>query len=140
RIYDAGIHLQEPDPRLLPAHEAARALAVPILERGGATAADAPAIAKIDAAGALVNEVTRARAAAILGRGGIPGVVGGDHSVPFGAIAAAAARQPGLGILHIDAHADLRVAFEGGRWSHASIMDNVLREGARVARIVHVGI
>jgi agmatinase len=60
--------------------------------------------------------------------------------VPFGAIRAAAERHPGLGILHVDAHADLRVAYEGFRWSHASIMDNVLREVPGVARLVQVGI
>ena len=44
------------------------------------------------------------------------------------------------GILHIDAHADLRPAYQGLRWSHASIMHNVLAEIDAVARIVQVGI
>ncbi|MFR2062727.1 MAG: arginase family protein [Alistipes sp.] len=35
------------------------------------------------------------------------GVVGGDHSVPLGLIRAVAGRYPGVGILHVDAHADL---------------------------------
>ncbi|MGB3969170.1 MAG: arginase family protein, partial [Planctomycetota bacterium] len=78
--------------------------------------------------------------AALFAAGKIPGIVGGDHSVPFGAIAAAAERHPGLGILHVDAHADLRVAYEGFRWSHASIMDNVLRDVPGVQRLVQVGI
>jgi agmatinase len=47
---------------------------------------------------------------------------------------------PGVGILHFDAHADLRHAYEGFRWSHASIMYNVLRELPAVSRIVQVGI
>ena len=64
------------------------------------------------------------------------GVLGGDHSVPFGAIRAAAEAHPGMGILHLDAHADLRDAYEGFRWSHASIMFNVLRDlpGGRAHR------
>ena len=37
-----------------------------------------------------------------------------------------AARHPGLGLLHFDAHADLREAYEGFTWSHASILFNVL--------------
>ena len=72
--------------------------------------------------------------------GKLVGVVGGDHSVPFGAIRAAAEAHPGMGVLHLDAHADLRDAYEGFRWSHASIMFNVLRDLPAVARIVQVGI
>jgi agmatinase len=74
-----------------------------------------------------------------LEEGKLVGVVGGDHSVPFGAIRAVAERHPGLGILHVDAHADLRRAYEGFRWSHASIMHNVLGLPP-VSRIVQVGI
>ena len=45
-----------------------------------------------------------------------------------------------MGILHIDAHADLRQAFEGFTWSHASIMYNVQDRIPNVSRIVQVGI
>ena len=47
-----------------------------------------------------------------------------------------AERYPGLGILHVDAHADLRDAYEGFTWSHASIMCNVLARdpGGRATR------
>ncbi len=139
RAYEAGIHLEVADPRLATLHERARALAAPIIERGGAADEDTEAIAEIDGIGGLVRDITHARVADILRDDRIPAVLGGDHSVPQGAIAAVAERFPGLGILHIDAHADLRVAYEGMRYSHASIMDNVLRESA-VARLVQVGI
>jgi agmatinase len=139
-FYEAGIHLRQADARLLPAHARARALCEPIVAAGGARPSDRAAIAEIDAAGALVNDSTRAAVRELFARGAVPGVVGGDHSVPFGAIAAAAERHDGLGILHVDAHADLRVAYEGFRWSHASIMHNVLEELPQVARIVQVGI
>lgn len=72
--------------------------------------------------------------------GKLVGVVGGDHSVAFGAIAAHAARYPGLGILHFDAHADLRRAYSGFEWSHASIMENVLRRLPAVSKLVQVAI
>ncbi len=75
-----------------------------------------------------------------IGRGKIVGTIGGDHGAVFGAIAAHAERYPGLGILHIDAHSDLRRNYEGFDWSHASIMDNVARRLLNVARIVQVGI
>lgn len=68
------------------------------------------------------------------------GIVGGDHSSPLGAIRAAAEHNPGMGILHIDAHADLREAYEGFTYSHASIMYNVLHELPDVSKIVQVGI
>lgn len=54
-------------------------------------------------------------------------VLGGEHSCPLGLIEQLAARHPGLGVLHIDAHADLRNAYQGLKHSHASIMHNVLQ-------------
>ena len=60
-----------------------------------------------------LNDRVGAIAAGWIAQGKIVGVIGGDHSTPFGAIAAHAARYPGLGVLHLDAHADLRDAYEG---------------------------
>ncbi len=92
-----------------------------------------------------VNEETDAlrkwvfeRTAETFQEGKIPGVIGGDHSTPLGALQAALVRYPEMGILQIDAHADLRVAFEGFRHSHASIMHNALEAG--VKRLVQVGV
>ncbi|MBX3463331.1 MAG: agmatinase family protein [Planctomycetes bacterium] len=140
RVYERGIHLLGAEPALAGEHERARRLAADVIARGGAGPGDAAAVAAVDAAGARVNESVYAITRRLLGAGRIPGVVGGDHSVPFGAIRACAEHRPGLGILHLDAHADLRRAYEGFRWSHASIMDNVLREVPQVARLVQVGI
>ena len=67
------------------------------------------------------------------------GLIGGDHSVPFGAIKAHAERGE-LAILHVDAHADLRDAYEGFACSHASIMRNVMTQLPSVTRLVQVGI
>jgi agmatinase len=72
--------------------------------------------------------------------GKLVAVLGGDHSVPYGAIQAAAERHPGLGVLHVDAHADLRAAYEGFTWSHASILYNVVTRLEAVERVVQVGI
>jgi agmatinase len=74
-----------------------------------------------------------------LSRGKIVGAVGGDHSISFGSIAAHAEKYSRLGVLHFDAHADLRRAYEGFEHSHASIMDNVV-SGTRIAKLVQVGI
>ncbi|HUR28358.1 MAG TPA: arginase family protein, partial [Planctomycetota bacterium] len=60
--------------------------------------------------------------------------------VPFGAIQACAEHYGEIGVLHFDAHADLRPAYEGFEWSHASIMHNVASKLSRVTRIVQVGL
>jgi agmatinase len=66
-------------------------------------------------------------------------VIGGDHSVPLGNLRAIAQRYPNFGILHIDAHADLREAYEGFEFSHASIMFNALKL-PQLSKLVQVGI
>lgn len=70
----------------------------------------------------------------------IVGIVGGDHSTPYGAIKALGEVYDDFGILHIDAHRDLRYAYEGFEFSHASVMYNVLRDVAQVKRLVQVGV
>ncbi|MCM0604667.1 MAG: agmatinase family protein [Xanthomonadaceae bacterium] len=70
----------------------------------------------------------------------IPVIVGGDHSTPFGAIQAYGEYFPGFGILHFDAHLDLRDEYEGFEHSHASIMRNVCDQIPAVKKIVQVGI
>ncbi|HEX6226800.1 MAG TPA: agmatinase family protein [Chryseolinea sp.] len=71
--------------------------------------------------------------------GKLVGLVGGEHSVPLGFIRALSEQYDRFGILQIDAHADLRKAYEGFTYSHASIMYNVLKLPA-VGRLVQVGI
>jgi agmatinase len=66
-------------------------------------------------------------------------VIGGDHSVPLGNLRAIAQHHPDFGILHIDAHADLREAYEGFEFSHASIMFNALKL-PQLSKLVQVGI
>ncbi|TNE28469.1 MAG: agmatinase family protein [Bacteroidetes bacterium] len=66
-------------------------------------------------------------------------LLGGDHSTPLGYLKALAERHSSFGILQIDAHADLRDAYEGFDYSHASIMTNALKE-ERVSKLVQVGI
>ena len=139
RTYEQGIHLRAADPVIAGLQVPTRVAVEAILADGGCDAGSARA-ASIDAAGAAVNASVYEQTAAILKAGKIPGILGGDHSVPFGSIRACAERHPGMGILHVDAHADLRVAYEGFRWSHASIMHNVLQDIPGVQRLVQVGI
>lgn len=76
----------------------------------------------------------------LLKEGKLVGLVGGDHSTPLGFIKALADVHSEFGILQVDAHADLREAYEGFTYSHASIMYNVLKEVKQVKKLVQVGI
>lgn len=67
----------------------------------------------------------------------IPIVLGGDHSSPLGLIKALTEEHRNFGILHIDAHADLRKAYQGFKFSHASIMYNA-KKLEEVGRIVQL--
>lgn len=66
-------------------------------------------------------------------------LLGGDHSTPLGHIKACGEHYGDFGVLQIDAHADLREAYEGFQFSHASIMTNVLKID-KVKKLVQVGI
>ncbi len=69
----------------------------------------------------------------------IVALIGGDHSTPLGLMEAVSERYKLFGILHIDAHCDLRNAYEGFTYSHASIMFNALKI-KNLERLVQVGI
>ena len=101
---------------------------------------DPDAAAQVNALSERVNAAVYDAAIAALNAGKIPALIGGDHSCPFGLIRAVAERFPGVGILHIDAHADLREAYEGFTHSHASIMFNVVRYIPDVSHVMQVGI
>ncbi|MDP5001400.1 MAG: agmatinase family protein [Flavobacterium sp.] len=66
-------------------------------------------------------------------------LLGGDHSTPLGYYQALATKYDNFGILHLDAHMDLRIAYEGFTYSHASIMYNALQI-PQISKIVQVGI
>ncbi|MFZ1691891.1 MAG: agmatinase family protein [Flavobacteriales bacterium] len=88
---------------------------------------------------AVMNDWVEERCAYWMDKGKLVGLVGGDHSTPLGLFRAQAKRHKKFGILHIDAHLDLRIAYEGFLFSHASIMHNALRI-PQLERIVSVGI
>jgi agmatinase len=142
RAYTLGIAMLPESSDLRAWNEEARSRAEEVIEAGGHVAG-APeleeALARVNALSERVNDVVYLETKRLLGQGRIPAVLGGDHAAPYGAIRAYTERFPGVGILHIDAHADLRRAYEGFLHSHASIMDNVARLDG-VGRIVQVGI
>lgn len=141
--YECGLFLQKESPEVLRWNKAGKEKALPIIEVGG-DLSDQPELEtllkEVNALGSLLNDWVRKETLSLLKSGKIPAIVGGDHSVPFGAIQAAAEFFPQLGILHIDAHSDTRRAYEGFTWSHASIMYNVVTQIPQVAKLVQVGI
>jgi agmatinase len=67
---------------------------------------------------------------AILKAGSMPVVLGGEHTVTYGVIKGYLnAGITDFGVVQIDAHADLRDAYEGDKLSHASVMKRVVDEG-----------
>jgi agmatinase len=110
------------------------------LESGEESPAETSIRDEINEASNELNAWVETLAAKKLKNGKLVGLVGGDHSTPFGLIKAIADHLKGdFGILHIDAHADLRVAYQGYEHSHASIMYNVT-EKIRPRVLVQVGI
>lgn len=112
------------------------------LEKGGSLTDSSIAwrIDKVNEASELVNLRVYNSTVEWLGRGKLIGLVGGDHSTPYGLIYAVAEKAGPLSVLHIDAHADLRNTYEGFLYSHASIMYNVMTKVPSVEKLVQVGV
>ena len=73
---------------------------------------------------AMVERVERA-VDWILQQGKLPAILGGEHSITAGAVRAVARRVPGLSVLQIDAHGDMRDHYLGTPHSHACVMRRV---------------
>ena len=101
--------------------------------------ADAHILMEINHACAEMVQWVEDSATHLLEEGKRVALLGGDHSTPLGYIRALGKQHSSFGILQIDAHADLRDAYEGFTFSHASIMFNALKEGC-VEKLVQVGI
>lgn len=88
----------------------------------------------------LLNTWVYEQTRELLNRDKLVGILGGDHSTPMGFLRAIAEKHGEFGILQVDAHCDLRKAFENFTYSHASAMYNALGEIEAIARLVQVGI
>jgi agmatinase len=143
--WQRGIYLPPIDLDLLAKNNYYRqqaALIIDRLEQGRSLASEPDlthTLADINQAGADLNNWLYDRTKQAMIDGKKVGVIGGDHSVPLGYIQALADAHPDFGILHIDAHSDLRDAYEGFEFSHASIMFNALKI-PQISKLVQVGI
>ncbi|HIZ87710.1 MAG TPA: agmatinase family protein [Candidatus Coprenecus pullistercoris] len=110
------------------------------LEQGEAQESLVELCSQVNACSEYLNDYVGKVSEKYLSQGKTVALVGGEHSVPLGLIKALSRMYPGMGILHVDAHSDTREAYEGFRYSHASIMFNAMREADGLGHITQVGI
>ncbi len=139
RPYEVGIAMLDESAEVRAWNVEARALAAPVIAAAG-VGDHAQALEGVNGRCEKMNAWVYSATKRLLAEGKRVGLLGGDHSTPFGCIQAHAEKYPGMGVLHLDAHADLRDAYEGFTWSHASIMFNVVKKIPQVKKLVQVGI
>lgn len=71
----------------------------------------------------------------ILAKGKIPVTLGGEHTVSYAPIIAHKKHFGQIGIIHFDAHADLRDMMEGNRFAHGCVMRRVHEHGIPIIQI-----
>lgn len=137
--YKAGITFVPQSEEIVALNRNAREAALRVieaLEQGKEAPEDT---ATVNAASEQLNQDVFQQARAIRAQGKLAAVVGGDHASPQGLIQALA-EEGEFGILHFDAHHDLRKAYEGFSHSHASIFYNVLENTPEVTKLVQIAI
>lgn len=100
--------------------------------------ADKKLLKEVNAACSKMIDEVETRAEKFLAQGKAVAGLGGDHSTPLGLMKALSKRKK-FGILQIDAHCDLRNAYEGFEFSHASIMYNAMKQ-KNIQSLTQVGI
>lgn len=95
-------------------------------------------VSPLDLAGKVDCEAVDAIEAFVaphLGNGKFLLTLTGEHTGALGAIRAHAKRYPGMTVVQIDAHGDLRAAYQGNPFSHASVMARVVDEGLPLVQV-----
>ena len=144
RVKDAwkmGIYMLPEEKKLARQSKKMRKLAekyIDALGNGNSAKMEEERTALNEACEKMVNWVEE-ETAHLMAKGKLVALLGGDHSTPLGYLKALAKVHGDFGILQIDAHADLRIAYEGFTYSHASIMYNAVQI-PQVQKLVQVGI
>ncbi len=145
KAYEVGYHMRDLSEDLLKKNDKFKQIAQELIEMRTNLSEDEN---KMNSLATQVNQACEEmsqwvyeQCSDVLKKGKLLGLVGGDHSTPLGAIRAVSDKYKGdFGVLHIDAHADLRVAYQGFKQSHASIMYNVMTDAKKPEKLVQVGI
>jgi agmatinase len=95
---------------------------------------------EVNEGSSFLNNWVYQQTKSLLDQGKLVCLLGGDHSTPLGFMKAIAEKYGDFGIFHIDAHCDLREAYEGFVYSHASVMYNALKEIPQITKLLQVGI
>jgi agmatinase len=145
-MWKRGYYMQDVNKEILNKNDYLRhcaELIISNLMEGGATTEHQQLCNKledINEAGNWLREHIYKTTLELLQAGKKVALLGGDHSTPLGFFQAVGEHFGDFGILQIDAHADLRIAFEGFTYSHASIMYNALQHVPQLKKLVQVGI
>ena len=100
----------------------------------------AKSIREINEGSIMLNNWVYEQTSALLQKGKLVALLGGDHSTPLGYFKALAEKVGTYGILQIDAHCNLRQSYENFKYSHASVMYNALQEVSQITKLVQVGV
>lgn len=144
-LWKLGMFVDEAPESWATLSEKYKGLAQPIIEalENGEDIEAFPALQgdldKINKACKTLNDEVKAKVLHWQNKGKRVILLGGDHSTPLGYYQALAENNKDFGILHFDAHMDLRKAYEGFTYSHASIMYNAIQM-PEISKIVQVGI
>lgn len=95
---------------------------------------------EINEGSAIMNQWVYDQSKALLDKGKLVGLLGGDRSTPLGFMKALGERHGDFGVLQMDAHCDLRKCYEQFTYSHASVMYNALQEIPTLTKLVQVGV
>lgn len=141
-VYAKGIFYKEVDPRIAGLHE--RALQLCDHVQSALTEDDSADVSaqqkEMNQLSDEFNAIIYTHAKEVLDQNKTPALFGGDHSTPYGVAQALSEKYEEWSVLHIDAHLDLRVAYQGFSHSHASIMYNISKLPNAPKNLVHVGV
>ncbi len=144
--WQQGFFLREPDKKVLLKSDYLRKeaeLYIDYISKGEVVTDNqfmCKTLKEVNEGSVFLNNWVYQQAKAILESGKLMAVLGGDHSTPLGYMKAIAEKHGDFGIIQIDAHCDLREAYEGFHYSHASIMYNALNEIPQLKKLVQLGI
>lgn len=142
--YQNGYYLKEVSQKLFEKNQALKTKAQKIIQKNELgqelTAKEHSDLEEINQSSSQLNQDIYQQTQEILKGEKFPALLGGDHSTPFGQIQAVMEKHPKASILHVDAHHDLRRAYQGFTHSHASIFYNVMESNWAPKKLVQVGI
>ncbi len=141
-----GFYMRPPDKKILLKSDYLRKeaeLYIDYISKGEEVTANqfmTKTLKEVNEGSAFLNNWVYEQTKVLLEKNKLVGVLGGDHSSPLGYFKAIGEKHGEFGILQIDAHFDLREAYEGFNYSHASIMYNALKEIPELKLLVQAGI